>query len=77
MGNRVYNLCGLVIATPDIFRIGAYASEASGIGGPVELACHDLRILGTIAAFAGENGLWDLIGTWTEEKHPVIPGARP
>jgi hypothetical protein len=52
------------------------ATEALRIGGPVELARHDLHILGTIAGFAGEIALWELIQTWTEESLAAIPGAQ-
>jgi hypothetical protein len=41
----------------------------------LELARHDLYILGTVAGFAGEIALWDLIQTWTEEKGAAIAGG--
>lgn len=50
---------------------------ASEVGGPLELARHDLFILGTVAGFAGEIALWDLIQTWTEVTSAAIAGALP
>jgi hypothetical protein len=58
-------------------RAGDHGIEASGIGRPLELARHDLHILGTLAGFAGEIALWDLIQTWTEETSAAIAGPRP
>lgn len=51
--------------------------EASGTGGPLELARHDLFILGTLAGFAGEIALWELIQTWIAETSAAIEGAQP
>lgn len=58
-------------------RTRAGDHEASGVGGPLKLARHDLYILGTVAGFAGEIALWDLIQTWTEETSAAIAGALP
>lgn len=51
-------------------------TEAFGLGGPEEHASYDLNILGTIAGFAGEIALWELIQMWIEERQPASPGAR-
>ncbi|MGY4617629.1 hypothetical protein ACVWZ4_002856 [Bradyrhizobium sp. USDA 4472] len=53
------------------------ATEAAAVGGPMELACFDLRILGTIAGFSGEIALWELIQMWIEERQPAGTGGRP
>jgi hypothetical protein len=46
-------------------------------GSPSDRAGFDILILGTIAGFAGEIALWDLIQTWTEETSAAIKGALP
>jgi hypothetical protein len=57
-------------------RAGDHGIEASGTGRPLELARHDLHILGTLAGFADEIALWDLIQLWTEQNPAAIPEAQ-
>jgi hypothetical protein len=58
-------------------RAGDHGIEAPGAGGPLELARHDLYLLGTLAGFADEIALWDLIQTWIQETSAAIEGTRP
>lgn len=47
------------------------------IGSPAERARYDILILGTIAGFAGEIALWELIQTWLEERPAATAEVRP
>jgi hypothetical protein len=51
--------------------------EASLVGGPLEFARYDLYILGTVAGFAGEIALWELIQTWLEKRPAATTEVRP
>ncbi|CAN5190754.1 hypothetical protein BH09GEM1_BH09GEM1_48280 [soil metagenome] len=46
------------------------------IGSPAERARYDIHILGTIAGFAGEIALWELIQTWLEESPAAMAEER-
>lgn len=46
------------------------------ISSPAERASYDIHILGTIAGFAGEIALWELIQTWLEERPPATAEVR-
>lgn len=47
------------------------------IGSPSDRAGFDILILGTIAGFAGEIALWELIQTWLEERPAATTEVRP
>ena len=46
------------------------------VGGPLALAVYDLNILSTMAGFAGEIALWELIQTWIEECRVTEKAAK-
>jgi hypothetical protein len=47
------------------------------IGSAAERARYDIHILGTIAGFADEIALWELIQTWLEEQPAAMAEVRP
>ncbi|RTL48054.1 MAG: hypothetical protein EKK40_18340 [Bradyrhizobiaceae bacterium] len=47
------------------------------IGNPAEVGRFDIHILGTIAGFAGEIALWELIQTWLEESPVAMAKVLP
>ena len=46
-------------------------------GSPSERTGFDILVLGTIAGFAGEIALWELIQTWLEKRPAATTEARP